>query len=349
MKTIKIKFMGFWPTFDPKNAHYMKLLYKNYNVVECEDADYIICSLFDEPYCYLKEEGKIRLFFSGENYIPDFNLIDYAICSYPIDYYDRNFYWPECVFPNGHFERLRYRRTDFTELDLAEKPYFANFIASHDSEYNLRSRFVEILNRYKRVECPGTFMNNMLDGFNVSFTDNSKTDFQKKSKFTVCFESTEHYGFITEKITDAFYSETIPIYFGSANVTDIFNKEAFINVSDYPSLEAAAEKVIELDQNNELYLEMLNRPALVDPEYYEKLVDSEEKFLKNIFEQDYDKARRISPFYNTKRHISFLKNAVNDYEGINSVSRPSGSSGFSHGMFLLAQFIKTLFHLRRRS
>lgn len=313
MKTIKIKFVGFWPTFVPEITHYMKILKKNYNVVVCDDADYIICSLFGTPYSYIKEEGKIKLFISGENYVPDFNLVDYAISSYPIDYYDRNFYRPGCVTANGHFEQLKYKRTDFTVEDLKSKPYFANFIASHDSEHNLRSRFVEMMSRYKRVECPGSFLNNMPDNSTVQRTDSTKTDFQRKCKFTICFESTKHYGFITEKITDAFFSDTIPIYFGSDNVTSIFNKEAFINVSDYPSLEALLEKVIELDNDDTEYLKMLNSPALVDSDYYENLEKEEESFLKNIFDAEYNQAQRTSQLYNTKWIVDFLLDSQKRY------------------------------------
>jgi hypothetical protein len=218
------------------------------------------------------------------------------------------------VNSNGHFKQLKNRRTDFSESDLAEKPYFANFIASHDSEHSLRSRFVEILSQYKRVECPGTFMNNMSNTVTVSKDDSSKTNFQRKCKFSVCFESTEHYGFITEKISDAFFADTIPIYFGSKNVTDIFNPEAFINVADYPSLEAVAEKVIELDRDNEKYLNMLNQPVLVDPDFYEKLINRTKAFFRNIFDQEYGAAGRTSPLYNTKTHISFLKQAVDSFE-----------------------------------
>ena len=61
-------------------------------------------------------------------------------------------------------------------------------------------------------------------------------------------------------ITDAFYSDTIPIYFGSANITDFFNSAAFINVADFDSLESVVEKVKELDQDDEKYLKIPPSP-----------------------------------------------------------------------------------------
>ena len=65
----------------------------------------------------------------------------------------------------------------------------------------------------------------MPNGEVVNWLDGSKTALQRKCKFTLCFESTNHYGFVTEKIMDAFYSDTIPVYYGSPTVAGIFNKE----------------------------------------------------------------------------------------------------------------------------
>lgn len=93
---------------------------------------------------------------------------------------------------------------------VKEKKYFANLITSHDSEDNNRSRIFHKLNAYKRVESLGTFMNNMPEGETVNWLNDSKTEFQRKCKFTICFESTSHYGFITEKITDAFFRIPYP-------------------------------------------------------------------------------------------------------------------------------------------
>ena len=107
-------------------------------------------------------------------------------------------------------------------------------------------------------------MNNMTPTEKICWDNESKTNFQKKSKFTICFESTAHDGFITEKITDAFYSDTIPVYYGSNNITDIFNPKAFINVADYDSFDEVIEKIIELDQDDEKYLAMVRENPMAD-------------------------------------------------------------------------------------
>lgn len=149
-------------------------------------------------------------------------------------------------------------------------------------------------------------------GVTVRWDNESKTDFQKKCKFTLCFESTVHNGFITEKITDAFYSDTIPVYYGSPNVTEIFNKDAFINCADYDSFDDVIEKIKELDRDDEKYLAMLRQPILVDPGYTQRVFDDMERFVCSIFDQPIEKAYRRSRAYMPKQYEEFILEAKED-------------------------------------
>lgn len=311
MKTVKLKFVGKWENMKPEDNLVYHWLKKNrYDVQITEDPDYIVCDIFgNPPYEYCKYP-QIRILETGENYTPDFNVMDYAICRYPIQYGDRCFYLPGCSNPGNHWHALPQKDRSYPREFLKEKEYFANFIAGHDSENGIRGDFFKKLCEYKRVESAGTLYNNMPDGATVNWLNDSKTDFQRKCKFTLCFESTAHDGFITEKITDAFYADTIPVYYGSSNITDIFNKDAFINCGDYESFDAVIEKIKELDQDDEKYLEMLRQPILVDPDYPRRLDEELEKFIINIFEQPKEKAYRRCRVYYPKWHDEYLAQAV---------------------------------------
>lgn len=72
-------------------------------------------------------------------------------------------------------------------------------------------------------------------------------------------------GYITEKIINAFLSGCIPIYYGTAEIFDIFNEKAFIyyNVSDP---EPALKQVAYLESNETAYNETLNQPILANGE-----------------------------------------------------------------------------------
>ena len=294
MKKIKIKFVGFWDGFC-YDSFWMTTVLKKHFIVEVTDdnPDYIICSAF----CYDLEflnDSKIRILFSGENYAPDFNFIDYSFSPYPINYYDRNFYLPVFASVSNTFEKLLTKRRDYKIEDVLNKEYFANFIYSHESENSIRGDFFKKLCNYKRVESCGSYLNNMENSYSVSFWDGTKQVFQKKCKFSLCFESTKHDGFITEKIVDAFYSDTIPIYYGSDNIGEFFNPKAFINVSDYNTFEEVLEKIQEIDNDNEKFLQMLKQPIFSNKDEVSTLYERRDKYLLNIFNQPLEKAYRRS-------------------------------------------------------
>lgn len=299
MKTVKVKFVGKWEGYTAEQNTICYWLVKNgYDVQVTEDADYIICDVFGKPPYEYSRYPQIRIFECGENVTPDFNLVDYAISRYPIKFGDRNFYYPGCTMSGAYWHKLAEKDRNYPADFLKEKPYFANLVAGHDSEHNYRSIFFDKLNAYKRVEAAGNLRYNMPDGVRVDWLDDSKTNFQRKSKFTICFESTAHEGFITEKITDAFFADTIPVYYGSSNITEIFNKDAFINVADYESFDAVVEKIKELDQNDEKYLAMLRQPILMDPDLPRRMDEELEQYILHIFEQPLEKAyRRCRAYY----------------------------------------------------
>lgn len=208
MKTVKINYAHVEDYFDKEqNLIYDILKNHGYDVQISDEPDYIICDALGAEYYEYCKYPQVRIMCSGENYIPDFNLIDYSICPYPIRFGDRNFQLPPCVWPRDRWLSIVNKcRDGYTKEFVHSKQLFANFIASHESEFNIRGDFFKKLNEYKRVESAGTYLNNMPNGEAVNWLDGSKTALQRKCKFTLCFESTNHYGFVTEKIMDAFYT-----------------------------------------------------------------------------------------------------------------------------------------------
>ena len=315
MKTIRLNFAGIPEGYDKENnliCYHLRA--RGYDVQIVEDPDYLICDFMGEdPYAYCGRP-QVRIMYSCENYIPDFNLIDYAISPYPVHFGDRSFHLPACVCPSERWLALPAKKRDYTEEILKEKEFFANFITGHESESNIRGDFFKELCSYKRVESADTYLNNMPDGQAVNWLDGSKTELQKKCKFTLCFESTLNYGFVTEKMMDAFYADTIPVYYGCSTASEIFNKDAFINVADYDSFDDAIARIIELDQDDEKYLEMLRQPILVDPEYPQRLDKALNDFVGHIVEQPLEKAYRRSRVYSAGRCDAYLAHSLHEDE-----------------------------------
>ena len=82
-------------------------------------------------------------------------------------------------------------------------------------------------------------------------------------RFVLAMENKSSPGYITEKILNAFLGGAIPIYYGTEEVFDVFNRDAFVyyNVSDP---EPALAQIRFLEENATAYDEMLSRPALAE-------------------------------------------------------------------------------------
>lgn len=110
MKTIKLNYAGVSEDFDKtQNLIYDVLVNAGYDVQIVEDPDYVVCGFSENRYYEYCASPQVRIMYSGENYIPDFNLIDYAISPYPISFGDRHFQLPACVWPQSHWFALSHR------------------------------------------------------------------------------------------------------------------------------------------------------------------------------------------------------------------------------------------------
>ncbi len=325
----KVKFVGFWDGFNPKNCIIWDILNKNFDVEICEDPDFIICNVWNNfEYC---KYPQVRILLEGENITPDFNIVDYAITPYPIDFLDRN-----CAIVGGveaylrkqtHMDDLVKKDRNYSDSFLKGKTVFATFISAHESENNIRGDFFKKLCKYKEVDSVGTYLCNR-PNIKTTWFNNSKTDYQRKGKFALCFESTKSEGFITEKIVDAFYADTIPIYYGSSTVNTVFNEKAFINCTSFPNFDAVIDKIIELDNDDDKYMEMMRQPIFVNRNFPELQRKRLEEYIIKIFSQ--------SPKQACRRPHVLWGGAINSYLE-NSVDLSQTSS-----KFLIGEVIKRI-------
>ena len=82
-------------------------------------------------------------------------------------------------------------------------------------------------------------------------------------RFGLGMEKTAAKGYISEKILNFFLGGSIPIYYGSEEVFDIFNKESFI-FYDIHNPKLALNTVAYLEGNHSAYMEMRAQPILKD-------------------------------------------------------------------------------------
>ncbi len=266
MQQIKIYFCDFWKEHNFENDFFVNILKDKYDLVlEKKNPDFVICS------CYGNEHRKFKcpkIFYTGENITPDFNIYDYAIGFDYINFQQRYLRVPIYFF----LEKIRKTPAKVVQL---EKRDFCSFLYSNGIYADkIRVNFFKQLSKYKKIDSSGKLLNNT--GKRIK----DKIEYLSKFKFTIAFENSSSEGYTTEKITDAFLANTIPIYWGNPLIAEEFNPKSFICISNFQSLEDAIKKIIEIDNNDQLYLEMINAPKIIKKTNYNKdIID----FFENIF------------------------------------------------------------------
>lgn len=280
-RTIKIKLVGF--TSKIQEQYFRQVISERYCLDESSpNPDYVIYWVYD--YEHLNYDC-IRIQYTSECYTPDFNDCDYAIGFDRLDFGDRY-----CRIPlydlfqyRENYRSLKDRRL-FTKEDVQKKEGFCNFVVSNCFAKDVREQIFDKLSEYKRVDSGGRFRNN------IGGAVKDKIAFQKKYKFSIACENCSYDGYATEKIMEAFFAGTVPIYYGDPNIAKDFNPKAFVNVHDYNTLDDVLKRVIEIDNNDELYLSMLNEPIITPG----ALIGDLPAFLYEIFDRPVEKARRRS-------------------------------------------------------
>jgi len=112
---------------------------------------------------------------------------------------------------------------------------------------------------------------------------------------------------------DAFYAETIPVYYGDPEIVKIFNPKAFINASDYATVEDVVKRIIEIDNDDDLYIKMLNEPIFNKEGFISDTFKSAEDFLVGICEIPFEKAGKRSKVSWALGHEEFLVKATAIY------------------------------------
>src|SRR5262249_24450240 len=112
----------------------------------------------------------------------------------------------------------------------------------------------------KPIDSAGKVFNNV--GGRIGRTVAEKLNFIRPYKFTIAFENESHPGYTTEKIYEPMLVNSLPIYWGDPLVHRDFNPASFLSFYDYGDQDALIDRVIEVDRNDELYLNYLQQPWL---------------------------------------------------------------------------------------
>ena len=269
---MKITFSDFWQypkAFDPNNnffIHIIRDLFEDVEVVEPEDADVMFFSLFGNESGRYKDCKKI--FFTGENVRPNFKRCDYSLTFDADEHEGKNFRLPLWYLYIDWFEVNSYDNPDWlipesylyndNEFTQKKKDKFCSIVYGKQIESRINA-IQNISSNYKQVDVFGKANPNyyLPDG------EKYKLDLISNYKFSLCYENSVTPGYHTEKLLHGKVAGNIPIYYGDKSIGEDFNPDCFINAVDM-SDEELIQKIIELDQSDNLYNKMTKEPIFTE-------------------------------------------------------------------------------------
>lgn len=120
-KKIKIWFSDFTEDIDPRNNYLTNIINKDYDLIFDEhNPDYLIFAPYG--YDFLKYKSAIKIYYTGENLFPDFNLCDYAIGFHHLSFEDRYLRFPLFAMMRDQFHQIFNREA---VKDLSKNPISA--------------------------------------------------------------------------------------------------------------------------------------------------------------------------------------------------------------------------------
>jgi hypothetical protein len=258
--------LGFTDTHDHLAQFFSSVLANRFDVeIDNENPDYLIFG--DENFGTnnkkFSRDNVVKIFYTGENRRPENYDCDYAI-TFDHNYNNWHYRLPLNVIYMWSLDMIHKTGYDYYHIlgdhEPKDKTSFCSFVVSNGG-CKERNDFFQLLNQYKPIDSGGKLFNNIQADLSG---EEAKIDFLSSRKFNICFESASYPGYVTEKILHAFYAKTVPIYWGSPTVASDWNPGAFINAHDFDSRQELLEHVMMVDQDDDLYNNIVNALPLID-------------------------------------------------------------------------------------
>lgn len=265
---------SFWGSFSLETgfvAHLLERAFGSFRVVEkLRHADLILTSVFPHGPCKYPEKTVAVIF---ENVRPNYDFYARSISSDFDSYGGRNCrvpgWWAEIDWgprnrptlnasvnhgyePRVALERLLSPRTP--PARPAER--FCCYVA-RNPETHRRLAVEALSSRIAPVDLFGAVAGRPLL--------RSKYEVLPDYRFNLCFENSIYPGYYTEKALQAWAGGCIPLYWSDPWYVRDFNPQAMINRIGFPSLEAFAEEVAQVNASPARMAEIHAQPLLLEP------------------------------------------------------------------------------------
>jgi hypothetical protein len=222
------------------------------------------------------------IYWSGENRIPkksNYETLSISILTTKIA---NTIYIPFCLESDFIYKSRMYTNRD--------RDYLIGYCASNpvNIRQNLYNKFIEKIGINKCISfgsCYGNYKetNKQCEGI---FQNPGLIKSYSQCKFIFALENSKGDGYVTEKIVNAFVSGAIPIYWGSSNINELFNKDAFINIDDFKNIDECVDYIINMSEDD-IY-KMLKQPIYTNNDLINIFNDEYNNINDNLVLKEYE-------------------------------------------------------------
>ena len=272
----------------------------------------------------LDGRDRIFIFFCRECLEPDLTVFDYATTWNRKHIYSGRMIHNVPAIWNDRTDSLRINdltREEAVKL-LRDNKGFCNFIYSHAAD--ARDKFYHMLSGYKKIDSLGPYLHNTDTETSRNAPDWYDLSIEMKHgyKFSIAMENASCSGYTSEKLITSLHAHTVPIYWGDPDVAELVNPKAFINCNDYSSFEEVIKRVKEIDNDDDLWLDIVTQPWQTEEQQKLTLniMQKYNQFWRDVFLQDIKHAKRrpegslpdhyFANFWNVKKPPSLFIRAV---------------------------------------
>ena len=288
---MKLFVYGFWDGFiDKKNPVdiyffidlFKKVFETDIEIGNFEESDILLETIF-EPNTYLySKKWKYSFLFSGESRLNNYYK-DYTCVLYGEKNHDNIINVPlfiPILYCSKQMDIINEKKNN---QNIPKKNICAIISNSRGNEINF---FLDELEKKIHIDYGGSYKNNT-QLIKSQYNTEEFIDFVSQYKFVITMENSRGDTYITEKILHGFNAGNIPVYWGSLNISDYFNEERFINLNDISNTENVINKIVEIINNDDKYIEIVNK-YVYNNNKLDRNVDSIVSDIKNlIFDRPY--------------------------------------------------------------
>ena len=232
------------------------------------------------------------IFITGENIRPNFMLYRFSLSHDLDEYYGHNCYcpywytriaWPgikskslastSCDTLTGFIDlKSLTSKRDLKQLENRNK--FCALIAGNPETLRI-SLFMFITLFYKKVDTFGNAFGNP--------QKQSKYEILKDYKFSLCPENSFSPGYMTEKLIEAWYAGTLPIWCGPTRIKGL-NHKAFINYQDFNQMKDFVNKISSIDQSDEQFFDLYEQPIFLKKPTIKPVIEFLKRAINEIIQ-----------------------------------------------------------------